>query len=182
MKLEISDSMGLYYTATAIVPPMEPGKGFGVPVLLTENYGRFKKSNGGTCDTDNAVTVTYADGSLAELPCPQAQWMNLWKSGWQYGSNNPPPDTFTVTFSTTCGSGGCIAASGLTPQSSGKLLSTVLVMDPGTPQGACPTNRYIRYPQGWKMTTQSRSVASFSTTWDPAMFTSSNGGSLRNSP
>ena len=108
---------------------------------------------------DNAVTVTYADGSLAELPCPQAKWMNLWKSGWQYGSNQPPPDTFTVTFATVttnCGPGGCIEASGLTPQSSGKLISSMLVMDPGTPHGACPTNRYIRYPQGWQMTTQGK--------------------------
>jgi hypothetical protein len=164
---------------------MAPGKGFGVPVLLTENYDRFKKSNGGTCDTDNTATVTFADGSLAELPCPQEKWMELWKSGWVYGSNNPLPDVFTVTFSTgttNCGTGGCLMASGLTPQSSGKLLSTLLVMDPGTPGGACPTNRYIRYPQGWQMTTQGKSVASFSTTWDPDMFTSPNGGFLRNSP
>jgi hypothetical protein len=185
MILEVTDSMGLYNKATAIIPPIEGGKGFGVPVVLTENYARFKKINGGTCDTDNTATVTFADGSLAELPCPQAKWMELWKSGWVYGQNHPLPDTFTVTFATSatsCGAGSCPQTSGLTPQSSGKQLNTVLVMDPGAPGGACPTDKYIRYPQGWQMTTQGKSVASFTSTWDPDMFTGSTSGTLRNSP
>ncbi len=77
MILEVTDSMGLYNKATAIIPPIEGGKGFGVPVMLTENYAQFKKIHGGTCDTDNTATVTFADGSPAELPCPQAKWMGL---------------------------------------------------------------------------------------------------------
>lgn len=185
MILEVTDSMGLYDKATAIIPPVAPGKGFAVPVLLTENYDQFKAGSGGTCNTNDPVTVTYADGTLAELPCPQEKWTELWKSGWQEGSNYPPPDVFTVTFSTVttnCGSGGCLVASGLTPESSGKLLNTVLVPDPGAPNGVCPTTRYIRYPQGWQMTTVEKSIASFSPTMDPDMFTAPTNGFLRNTP
>jgi hypothetical protein len=185
MTLEISDSMNLYYKATATVPPIEGGKGFGVPVVLTEDYAQFKKINGGVCDS-NAATVTLENGGQVGLPCPQEQWMELWKSGWVSGSYNPPPDTFTVTFSTgptSCDTGSCPTMTGLTEQSSGKLLNTVLEMEPGG--GVCPTNKYIRYPPGWQVTTQGKDVASFTTTWDPDMFTGLTGpnlGMVRNSP
>ncbi|HVP96765.1 PEGA domain-containing protein [Methanoregula sp.] len=165
MTAEVSDSLGLYEKATAIIPPVGPGQGYAVPVVLTENYDQFKKINGGTCGTDDI---------LAGLPCPQEKWMELWKSD--------VPDTFTVTFgasTNSCGPGGCFAVSGLTPQSSGKLLSSLLVMDPGT-AGVCPTSVYLRYPQGWIMTTNGESTAAFSISGDPNMFTGS--GFLRNTP
>jgi hypothetical protein len=185
MTLEVTDSMNLYYKATATVPPIESGKGFGVPVVLTENYAQFKKINGGVCDP-NAATVTLENGGQVELPCPQEQWMELWKSGWVTGPYHPPPDTFTVTFSTgptSCDTGSCPITTGLTEQSSGKLLNTVLEMEPGG--SVCPTNKYIRFPPGWQVTTQGKDVASFTTSWDPDMFTNPTGtnlGMLRNSP
>ncbi len=157
MVLDVKDSMGLFY-GHAIIPTLESGKSISVPVILKEDFSQFKKVNGGPC-SDNEATISYLSGSLAQLPCPVAEWMNKWYQTGNYGNNPKAQDTFTVSFSRP----GSNAIYGLNDQSNGKYVPNTLYK--------------IVYPPGWQITTQGKSIVPDK--WDPDMF---DGGMLRNKP
>ena len=157
VSLTVSDSRHLFYPGTSPIPPLQPGEGVSVPVVLTENYKQFRHENGGPCEW-NGVTYTQSDSTsyINESYCLQGAWMGV------FGA--PGQDMFTVTFSTGQKSGpGAVPELGnLDAQSSGKPLTGIIVTDPNA--GACVINKHVMYPQGWQITTQGESIEP--DTWD----------------
>lgn len=176
MKLTVTDSMGLYRRGTAIVPSLQPGESIPIPVTLAEDTQQFLKVNGGKCpNPEDSVTIQ------GEPPCPVLQWRDRF---WQLGSyykTNKEADNFRATFSMKLGMS---EITGLDDQSSGRSLQTLISLDAQAAGGACSVPGTLRYPQGWKITTRSRSVVP--EVWD-RLFTGGEGGNpsngmLRNKP
>jgi hypothetical protein len=174
--MTVSDSWHLYSKATRVVPPLAPGEGVSVPVVLGEDYARFRKDNGGPCDPYAPVQTQQGSSSYYNLStCLQGAWVGVF--------NQPGTDMFTVTFSTGSGYGSGTELAGLDATSNGKSLSSVIVVDPDA--GACGIQHAVKFPQGWTISTPPYSIDPKS--WD-YFFDVGNGvksqydGFLRNRP
>jgi hypothetical protein len=174
--MTVSDSWHLYHKETRIVPALAPGEGVSIPVVLSEDYDRFMKGSGGSCDP-NAASTSYSYSSSYEnlSTCLQGAWLGDFLQ--------PGDDTFAVTFSNgknyaATGTGGF---GGLDANSNGKSLGSFFVVDPGA--GSCGSNQYrVLFPQGWSVATPQYSINPNS--WDN-FFEAGNGpnpnnGLLRN--
>ena len=167
--ITVSDSWHLYSTEKRLVPPLAPGEGVSIPVVLYEDYNQFKKSNGGPCDP-NAPVSTYGgsqgSSSYENLStCLQGVWQGRFQQSGE--------DTFVLTFSK--GS----ELSGLDANSNGKPLSSLILTD-----GSCPSAHTLKFPQGWSVATPSYSInpASWDYFFDNGKGKSKTDGMLRNKP
>ena len=174
--MTVSDSWHLYSKTTRVVPPLAPGEGVSIPVVLGEDYARFRKDNGGPCDPNAAVQTQQGTSSYENLStCLQGAWQGEFQQ--------PGTDTFVVTFSTGTGYGSGAELAGLDANSNGKQLSSVIVVDPDA--GSCGIPHAVKFPQGWTIATPTYSISP--TSWD-YFFDSGNGvkskntGMLRNKP
>ena len=169
--MTVSDSWHLYRKETRIVPPLAPGEGVSIPVVLSEDYDRFMKGSGGSCDP-NAASTSYSYSSSYEnlSTCLQGAWLG------EFGQ--PGTDTFTVTFSNgkNYAATGTGSLGGLDANSDGKSLGSFFVVDPGA--GACGSNQYrVVFPQGWSVATPQYSINPNS--WDN-FFDAGNGPNMNN--
>jgi len=142
--ITVTDSAGLYKPRQMAVPLLAPGEGVAIPVVLSEDYAPFK---GGTnCPND------YPDDS-SKYPCYMWKWL-------VHRDNDHPSDTFSVSvqYAYPMSTGqDSFTLSNLGPDSSGKTLTGLLQMDPGTQN--CPaTSSVIIYPQGWTMKLDGKKV------------------------
>jgi hypothetical protein len=144
--IQVTDSAGLYSPSRLqVVPPLAPGEGVAIPVVLTENYDPFM-DHPETCPND------YHDNP--EYPCYMWKWL-------VERTNKISSDTFQVSLQypgVMPGYGDSFTAVDLKPDSDGKKLTQYLHLDSGTKDGACIINSNINYPPGWKMTLDSRTV------------------------
>jgi hypothetical protein len=173
--MTVSDSWHLYHKETRIVPPLAPGEGVSIPVVLSEDYDRFMKGSGGSCDP-NAASISYSYSSSYE------NLSTCLQGGWLADFGQAGEDTFTVTFSNgkNYDATGTGSLGGLDANSNGKPLASVINVDAGS--GACSTQYKVVFPPGWSMATPSYSISP--TSWDN-FFDAGNGpnqntGLLRN--
>jgi len=167
--MTVSDSWHLYTEEKRLVPPLAPGEGVSIPVVLNEDYNQFRKDNGGPCDPA-APVITYT-GSEASSSYEN---LSTCLSGvWQGRFQQNGEDTFMITFS----KGNEI--DGLDANSNGKPLSTLILTD-----GSCPVAHALRFPQGWIVTTPSYSIdpENWDYFFDTGKGKSQTNGMLRNKP
>jgi hypothetical protein len=144
--LTVSDSWNLYNKETRIIPSLNPGEGFSVPVVMNENYWQFRKENGGTCVWDGIThTDTYSSSVWTnEEYCERSKWEEIF---YQKGD-----DSFRVTFSVRNATGNSAFAN-LDQTSSGKWAGTFIVSD-----DKCISSNSVRYPVGWQIYTTGYSI------------------------
>jgi len=129
--LTISDTGGFYHPATATVPALQPGDSTVIPIILNEDFS--KGFEPGCTATQYVIT----NG----IPC---YWQNWWWAAIKYG-----PDSFVISYSAKK-NGQWIY--GLTPSSSGKVLSSQNIFAFDEAGQSCPgyiSNRVLKYPDGW---------------------------------
>ena len=137
--LTVSDTGGFYRPASAIVPALQPGDSTVIPIILNEDFSKGFEPG---CTATQYVTTNG-------IPC---YWQNWWWAAIKYG-----PDSFVISFSAKK-DGQWIY--GLTPSSSGKVLSSQNIFAFDEAGQSCPgyiSKRVIKYPDEWDIQQKSLS-------------------------
>jgi hypothetical protein len=144
--IQITDSEDLYKPSRQmIVPPLAPGEGVAIPVILEENYEPFK-DHPETCPNDYQNNLEY--------PCYMWKWL-------VHRNNQVSSDTLSVSVQyqgPASAAQDSFTLNNLNPDSNGKKLTSVLQLDPEAQNGVCSINSVITYPLGWTMKLDSRAV------------------------
>lgn len=160
VSMTVKDSGGFYKSANVMVPSLAPMDSTVIPVILNEDFSK------GYTSVCNNQQWTSTDG----VPC-------FWDN-WQLAARNYGTDTFVITFAAKK-NGQWIY--GLTPSSSGKVLSNqnIITLDPEGVQ--CPgytSTTVLKYPSGWQMYQTPLSQDYNSVMWNGYTFTQGARGRL----
>jgi len=135
--LNVTDSKGLFKPSLVPLPPLKPGDAMSVPVVLYENYDPYTKKNGGPCEWNR----TAWENNEVETSCPESYWNTKLKQAGE--------DTLIVTFTKYGDKGTNLSLiTNLDAGSSGKP-----IQEGGHIPIGCQLKGYIRYPDGWQIST-----------------------------
>lgn len=160
LTLNVHDAGGFYHPATVVVPSLKPSDSTVIPIILNEDFSKGFKTG---CTADS---YTSTNG----IPC---YWEN-----WQQAARDYGTDQFVITYSVKK-NGQWI--SGLTPSSSGTVLSNQNIISVDENGNTCPgytSTQVLKYPDGWQIQENGLSLMYKDVMWNNYQFTNGASGRL----
>ncbi len=153
VSMTVKDTGGFYHPKTMMVPALKPYDSTVIPLVLTEDFSKVYQPG---CD-NNGWTSTNG------VPC-------FWNN-WQLALRQSGTGKFVITYAAKK-NGQWIT--GLTPSSSGTVLSSVDIFNFDEQGNSCPgyeSTTVLKYPPGWKMQQTGFSQQFDSVMWNGYSFT-----------